>query len=225
MKFKRSQLPMAYAMIESAERMKPRRDGREGVEKFFLWWRAFSQIYTVLAAEHGLTTILVRDGAGEVLSRENGSVRVALVEPVGADQMVSLAVASLPEDARLRLTAHPAVKFFVERTPYWRGKPVAVDAFGQRLNGVIHVANTISDEYPVWSPVDRPAYQRWQEDAGDRAAVDLLAVQLGALLLTVSENISAYSLVFDDAADLKVYDQALPLLEIMAGAFLVCGRS
>ena len=67
-KFTRADLPMAFTMIETAERVKPRRDGRHPLEKFFLWWTAFHQIYATLASRQGLRTELLTGEDGEVLT-------------------------------------------------------------------------------------------------------------------------------------------------------------
>ena len=63
-KFNRGELPIAYTMIETAGRIKPRRDGRHPLEKFFLLWTAFRQVYVTLAARQGLRTELLTTSTG-----------------------------------------------------------------------------------------------------------------------------------------------------------------
>jgi len=219
-KFTRADLPMAFTMIETSERIKPRRDGRHSLEKFFLWWTAFRQIYATLAARQGLRTELLTGEDGAVLTEKNGSVRIPRVRPVDEREQIAAAWAEFDNELIQALIAHPSTAFFVERVPFWGGRKLEQDALGQCLNGVIDVNYTTQAEYPVWTPLNREAYQRWT--AGEATSEDqaLLARQITDLLYTISRNLTHVGKQFDDGQDIAVYEHALPLLELIAGRFV-----
>jgi len=219
-KFKRADLPIAYTMIETAGRIKPRRDGRHPLEKFFLFWTAFRQVYVTLAARQGLHTELLRGADGEVLTEPNGSVHIPRVIPVDERAQIAAARAEFDSGLIQALIAHPGTAYFIERTPFWGGRKLAGDAAGQVLNGVIDVNHTSQVEYPVWAPLDRQAYRRWAAGEITPEDEDLLARQITGLLYTVSRNLTHVGKQFDDGQDIAVYEQALPLLEMIVGRFV-----
>jgi len=217
--FTRSELPMAYVMVETAERIKPRRDGRHPADKYFLTWTAFSAIYATLAHRQGIRTELVHGEDGAVITHPNGSVQIPQVIPVSEQAQLALALADFDEPLKDALIRHPGTAFFLNRTPFWQGKKIEQDAAGQRLNGVLHVTHTTSADHPVWSPIDAPAYASYLE-APTQAGRDFLTGQIVDLLYTVRQNMMQISSTFDDANDIAVFTHALPLLEMIVGAFL-----
>lgn len=217
--FRRHELPIAFAMIETAERVKPRRDGRDPYDRYFLLWTAFSHIYQTIAARAGLQSRLVTDEEGRVVTRKNGSVHIPVVRPASEQELVGYAAAELPETVRQQLITHPATKYFAERTPFWEGQKIEHDALGQALNGVIHIRHTTGAEYPVWSPIDTPLFENYLPDQENDAQGDFLITQVLDLLLTIRENLVQFNQKFDDSNDRSVIENGLALLEIIVAAF------
>lgn len=217
--FTRSELPMAFVMVETAERIKPRRDGRHPVDKYFLTWTAFSAVYAILAHRQGIRTELVRAPDGSVVTHPNGSMRIAEVIPVSEQAQLALALTGFDDSLKDALIRHPSTAFFLNRTPFWQGKKMAQDAAGQPLNGVLHVTHTTSADYPVWSPIDAETYAAYLETPTPEGR-DFLTGQIVDLLYTVRQNMMQISSTFDDANDIAVFTHALPLLEMIVGAFL-----
>lgn len=217
--FTRQEIPLAYSMIDAASRIKPRRDGRHPVDKFFLLWTAFSSIYTLIADRQGHRTRLVLDDEEKVLTYSNGSVNIPRVEPVSESEQLSLALDAFDDDLKDRLIQHGSTQFFASRIPFWGGKKVERDAFGQRLNGVIDVDYTTSAAYPVWSPIDLPIYASYLENPGNPEERDFLSRQILDLLYTIRKNLVQLDKTFDDAQDIAVYEHGLPLLEMIVAFF------
>lgn len=215
MKFSRQELPIAYSMIEAANRVRPRRDGRHPFDRFFLVWTAFKHIFTAVASRHGYSTQYVVGEDGAIETVPNGNVNIPKVVPVGEREQISIVLREMDEELKHRLVTHKSTNFFLNRVPFWQGKPIEVDAFGQRLNGVINVQDTTDPDYPVWSPVDRHVYESYLKDPESAEDQDFLAAQVVELLHTVSKNLMHFGQKFDDGTDIQVAQNALPLLELI----------
>ena len=218
MQFKNYELPIAQSMVAAARRVKPRRDGRHPYDKYFLLWTAFNNIYSEIAAREGYRTELVRGEDGAVETWLNGNVKIPKVKSIHEREQIYLAVTKFDGKLKDRLILHECTQFFVKRTPFWQGKPIEYDTFGQRVNGVIHVAHTTCVEYPVWSPVDHQIYEGYLDHLEDAEARDFLTRQILDLLYIVRENLMHFSRKFDDSNDIAVIDHALPLLDLIVGA-------
>jgi hypothetical protein len=218
-KFRRHQLPMAYSMIETARRIRPRRDGGHLAQKYFLLWTAFSAIYTAIAHRKGCRTRLRVDKDGAVVTAANGSVVIPQVVEPDEGQRIALACQELPADLQDALIRHPGTAFFAGRVPSWRGIKIEHDAFGQRVNGVIHVSHTTGADYPVWSPVDVVLYASYLKGP-DEETREFLARQIVDLLRTIREDLmQGSSRKLDDANDLTVHQNALPMLELIVASY------
>jgi hypothetical protein len=131
-----------------------------------------------------------------------------------------LAFQHFTDDLKRRLVEHPSSSFFVYRTPQWRGQPIARDASGQRLNGVLNVGYTIDDQHPVWTPIDVQTFEEYQAGARDPARADALARQILNVLYTVRNNTFHGGKRADDANDREVLEKALPLLIAIVDSFV-----
>jgi hypothetical protein len=218
--FKRHELPIAYSMIDAANRVRPRRDGRHPFDKFFLLWTAFNDIYNVIAARAGLSTQLMLGEDGKVETYTNGNATIPKVIPVSESEQINLAVQELDSKLKHTLIMHESTHFFLSRTPYWQGKPIEMDAFGQKLNGVLNVNHTTRADYPVWSPIDRQIYDTYLANPDNDKDRTFLVGQIVNLLHTVRLNLVHFSKSFDDGNDIAVAQNALPLLEIIVGSFI-----
>lgn len=218
--FKRHELPLATTMIETARRIKPRRDGGHTYQHYFLYWTAFNNIYTTIAHRSGYRTQVIKNEDGTILTTPNGHVNIPAVEIVGEKEQIHLALLEFGGELKDELILHNSTRYFVGRTPYWEGIPVELDAFGQRLNGVIRINHTSSSQYPVWSPIDFQYYQEYLQNPGDPGIRDFLARQIVDLLHTVRENFMQGGKKLDDANDLSVVEHALPMLELIVKSFL-----
>ena len=220
-KFSRQELPIAYSMIEAAGRVRPRRDGRHPFDQFFLLWTAFKQFYTAAASHYGCSTQYLVHQDGSIETSPNGHVNIPKVVPVNESEQISIVFGEFDDELKHRLITHKSTQFFLNRVPFWQGKPIEEDAFGQKLNGVINVIDTTRPEYPVWSPIDFLIYKKSMQDpenAEDRA---FLAGQIIELLYTVSKNLMHFGQKFDDGKDIQVVENALPLLEQIVETFII----
>ena len=98
-------------------------------------------------------------------------------------------------------------------------KKIEYDAFGQRVNGVINVNYTSDSQYPVWSPIDFQYYEEYLEKPDNEENRDFLARQIVDLLYTIRINFMLGSKRFDDANDIAVVENALPMLELIVTSF------
>ena len=217
--FQRHELPIAYSMIATAGRIKPRRDGSHSFQQYFLYWTAFNNIYTTIAHRKGRRTLVKRNDDGSVVTIANGNVKIPEVEVVSEREQIQLAIQEFDEDLKRKLIDHAGTKYFLGRIPYWGGQKIEQDAFGQKLNGVINVDYTTDRQYPVWSPIDFQTYEEYLANPDDEGMRDLLLRQIVDLLYTVRCNLMHGSKKFDDANDISVIENALPMLELIVTSF------
>lgn len=217
--FQSHELPFAYAMIASATRIRPRRDGSHFFQKYFLYWSAFDNIYTTLADRKGVRSQVKENDDGVVVCVPNGNVKIPEVIIVNESEKLEIALAELNDNLVHRLLAHDSTKYFVNRIPFWQGAEIEFDALGQRVNGVINVNYTSDRRYPVWSPIDIQFYQDYLENPGDQDNRCFLVGQIVDLLYTIRQNLMQGSQKLDDANDINVIENALPLLEIIVKSF------
>jgi hypothetical protein len=218
-KFQRHEIPIAYAMIAAAGRIRPRRDGMHPFEQYFLFWTAFNNIYTTIAEREGVRPHLELDEDGTIVTSANGSVNIPKVVEVSEREQILLALREFDEDLKQALILHEGSEYFLRRTPYWQGKPIERDASGQRVNGVINVHYTSDSRYPVWSPIDFQRYEAYLKNPEDGEKRDFLARQIVDLLHTIRNNFMHGGKKFDDANDIKVVVNALPMLELIVTFF------
>jgi len=212
-------IPIAYTMIATAQRVKPRRDGQHPYQQYFYLWTAFDNIYSLLAGREGLEPKLLYNPDGSVARYANGGVNIPIVEEIREEALMQVAIDAFDLDLQHQLIQHESTKYFVHRIPYWQGKKIEHDADGQRVNGVIKVKCTLDAAYPVWSPIDMERYAAYLENPGDDTNRSFLARQIVALLHTVRKNMTLPKRSFDDSNDLSVVVHALPLLEIIISFF------
>jgi hypothetical protein len=206
-------------MLAAANRVRPRRDGRHPFEKFFLLWTAFNNIYTTIASRQGRSTQLIVSDDGTIATCTNGNVKIPQVKTVSEREQMYLALAEFDNKLKHNLIIHESTNFFVNRIPFWQGTQIEYDAFRQRVNGVINVNYTSSMQYPVWSPVDFQIYEGYFTKPDHEEDRDFLTKQIVDLLYTVSKNLMHVSKTFDDANDMAVVENALPLLELIVASF------
>lgn len=218
-KLNASEIPVAYTMIATAQRVKPRRDGQHPYQVYFYLWTAFDNIYSLLAGREGLEPKLLYNPDGSVARYANGGVNIPIVEEIREEALMQVAIDAFDLNLQHQLIQHESTRFFAHRIPYWQGKKIEHDADGQKVNGVIHVKHTLDAAYPVWSPIDMEAYAAYLENGDDDANRRLLTRQIVALLYTVRKNMTLPKRSFDDSNDLSVVAHALPLLEIIINFF------
>jgi len=217
--FHKGELPIAYSMIAAARRIRPRRDGRHPFEQYFLFWTAFNNIYTTISRRKGLRTQIKKNDDGSIATIANGNVNIPEVKIVSEREQIRLALQEFSGDLKDTLILHEGTKYFVSRIPFWQGIPIEHDAFGQRVNGVIQVDHTSDSQYPVWSPIDIQHYEEYLENSNNEENRNFLARQIVDLLYTIRKNFMYGSRKFDDANDIKVVENALPMLELIVTSF------
>jgi len=217
--FQRHELPIAYSMIATARRIRPRRDGGHTFEQYFLFWTAFDNIYTTIAHRKGKRTQYLETDDGSIVRVPNGNVQIPEVVIVREREQIHLAIQEFADDLKQSLILHEGTRYFVSRIPLWQGIKIEFDAFGQRVNGVIHVNYTSDSQYPVWSPIDIPYYEEFLENSDNEENRNFLARQIVDLLYTVRENFMQGGKRLDDANDITVVENALPMLELIVTSF------
>ena len=217
--FQRYELPIAYSMIAAARRIRPRRDGNHPFEQYFLFWTAFNNIYTTIAHSKGRRTKLKENEDGSIVTIANGNVNIPEVVIVSEREQIRLAFQEFDDDLKRTLILHKGTEYFVGRIPSWQGIKIEFDAFGQRVNGVINVNYTSDSQYPVWSPIDFQLFEEYLENPDNEDNKDFLARQIVDLLYTIRNNLMHGGKRFDDANDIAVVENALPMLELIVTSF------
>ena len=217
--FRRNELPIAYSMIAAARRVRPRRDGRHPFEQYFFFWTAFNNIYTTIAHSRGCRTRIKRDDDGSIATVANGNVNIPQVVIVPDRDQIHLAFQEFPDDLKHTLILHKGTEYFVGRIPAWQGAQIEYDALGQRVNGVINIDATSDSQYPVWSPIDLTHYEEYLGNPDNEENRNFLARQIVDLLHTIRKNLMHGGRKLDDANDIAVVANALPMLELIVTSF------
>ena len=212
------EVPVAYASIAFAKKYK------RPFVKFGNYWTAFNNCYVTLYDIDGRNKTSLQKESGKPKTEYNGSVKIAKVTGLPSERdQIENAFSHFPGELKADLIKSPHVQFFLERTPKLQNRvpvPIKTDAFGQQLNGVLSLTRTVDVDYPVWSPVDRPAYERIKAGKASKEDVNLLARQILSLLYTVRNNLFHGGKRFDDATDEQVVRNAVPLLEMILRCFV-----
>jgi hypothetical protein len=207
-------------MIAAARRIRPRRDGSHPFQQYFLFWAAFNNIYTSIAHSKGLRTQIIVNDDGSIVRIANGNVNIPEVVIVSEREQIHLSLQEFKDDLKHTLIHHQGTEYFAGRIPYWQGKPIEYDAFGQKVNGVINVNYTSDSQYPVWSPIDFQHYEDYLDNPDNQDNRSFLARQIVDLLHTIRINLMhGGKKKFDDANDIKVVEHALPMLELIVTSF------
>lgn len=120
----------------------------------------------------------------------------------------------------LKLVERQSTRYFVYRTPKWRGVSIESDVSGQTLNGVINVGRTVDQKYLVWSPIETKLYERYFTESLGPHERQELADQILHVIYTVRNNLFHGGKRTDDANDVDVVSRALPLLRMIVEDFL-----
>lgn len=214
------EVPIAYSMISVNQATDSLQTEEHPFSQFFCYWTAFNNIYTTIAGENSRRNRLKKQPDGTIETRLNGSVKIPRVIILNERERIDLAFAQFNYSLHHKLITHPSTKFFVERIPRWHGQRIEFDAEGQRVNGGINIDYTVDEDYPVWSPIDIPAYELYLQNHNDIEAQSLLARQILELLYTIRCNLLHGGKRRDDATDIEVVNNALPLLETIVVAFM-----
>ncbi len=207
-------------MIATARRIRPRRDGGHIYEHYFLYWTAFNNIYTTIAHREGCRTQIKENADGSVATTANGNVNIPDVVIVSEREQIHLTLKEFDDDLKDCLILHKSTEYFLGRIPYWQGIQIEFDAFGQRVNGVINVNYTSDSQYPVWSPIDFQHYEEYLGNLANEENRNFLTRQIVDLLFTVRKNFMQGSKKLDDANDIAVVENALPMLELIVTSFI-----
>jgi hypothetical protein len=210
--------PVAYSMAGLAHTFPMR--SPQTLSKYACLWTAFNSIYVTLAARAGRVASLDRNPDGSPQTRLLGNLRIAKVTVVTEREQIENAYRSFPVQLKAALIEHSSTQFFARRTPRWRGRDIARDALGQRLNGVINIGYTTCVDYPVWAPIDLVGYERYVTGVRDEDVINSLAHQLLEILYTIRNNTLHGGKRADDANDIEVVSMATPLLEKVVSTFL-----
>lgn len=211
--FNKYEIPVAYSMVELARQSSSVE--HQHYHEFICYWTAFNNIYNTLANRQDDVVELISERDGSIRTRQNGSVQIPSVRINFREyQTIMMAFEFFSEELNQELITHSSTEFFVNRVPMWGDRNIEFDASGQRVNGVINVGYTVREEYPVWSPIDIPAYERFVQGVPNEGDVDLLAKQILFLIYSVRNNFIHAGKRADDATDREVVENAIPLLSI-----------
>jgi hypothetical protein len=191
---------------------------------YLCYWSAFTNIYAVLAAQQGARPHFGLRENGTLRTRRVGALKMAEVDPPSESELLDKACAGLDATLKHKLITHASARFFVQRTPVWQGKTIAVDKARQRLNGVLDMRCTFDARYPVWRPIDAALYARYvraaEMGAADEQARDVLVRQILDVLHTVAHNLLYSNKPTGDENAPLVIDHALALLSDLVEGWL-----
>lgn len=142
----KDEVPVAYSMMALASH--PSRFSFLPLQDFVCYWTAFNNIYVTVAAMKGRAR-LKRSADGEPETRRGANVRIPKIASIREKDQINLVFGEFSDELTHRLVEHTCTRFFVYRTPRWRGCEIEFDALHQRLNGVINVGYTVDVDYPV----------------------------------------------------------------------------
>ena len=209
---------MAKLGRQAAQRPGPR------ASAYLCYWAAFTNIYAALATQQGARPHFGLRKNGTLRTRRVGTLKMAEIDPPAESELLDKACAGLDAALKHKLITHASTRFFVQRTPVWRGKSIAVDGARQHLNGVLDMRCTFDARYPLWRPIDVALYARYIRagDAGstDEEAQNVLARQILDVLQTVAHNLLYSGTPARDENAPDVIEHALALLSDLVEGWL-----
>ena len=194
------------------------------VSAYLCYWAAFTNIYAILAGQQGARPHFGLHKSGTLRTRRVGAFKMAEVDPPPESELLDKACAGLDATLKHKLITHASTRFFVQRTPVWQGKNIAIDGAKQRLNGVLDMRCTFDARYPAWSPIDAALYARYmragETGTADEQAQDVLTRQILDVLYTVAHNLLYSGKPNADENTPAVIGHALVLLSGLAEGWL-----
>jgi hypothetical protein len=218
----KAEVGIARAMVELGRQAA--RHPEQRASAYLCYWAAFTNIYAILAAQQGARPHFGLHKNGTLRTRRVGTLKMAEVDPPSEGELLDKACAGLDATLKHKLITHASTRFFVQRTPVWHGKNIAVDGARQCLNGVLDMRCTFDARYPLWRPIDAALYARYVR-AGDAEPAgaetqNVLARQILDVLYTVAHNLLYSSTPTRDENAPAVIDHALALLSGLVEGWL-----
>lgn len=215
--FRAWEFPLAFSMVRLAEH--GMRGELEPLEQFMCYWVGFNNICVTIANESGCGPAPLKSGGRPLFEQVGDYTMPRMHAPKARERLRAVCRAFSPQ-LKETLILHRCTRFFVNRQPRFQGQELTVDARGQRLNGVLNIGNMDGAGNPVWSPVDHALYYAYVNGERVPEAADRLAMQILVLLHTAGKNLFHGGKRADDASDINIVEQALPLLKEAVGAFV-----
>lgn len=228
MKFHCEDAQVACSMVALARRLENDRYEYLPFQEFMCYWVAFNNIYNKIADRAGLKPKIDKESNGTPkIYNHDAGVKIVKVKKIPKERIMifECAYKQFSTDLKHKLIMHESTRYFVDRKPKWDNSPITTDGFGQNLNGVINVGYTIDRDYPYWCPIDKKLYIQYKNNNNqDDNARDALAKQILEVLYTIRNNIFHAGKRDDDADDIKVVENAVPLLKMIVLDFLNDGE-
>lgn len=191
---------------------------------YLCYWTAFTNIYAGIAAQQGVRPHFGLRKNGTLRTRRVGTLKMAEIDPPSEDELLDKACAGLDAALKHKLITHASTRFFVQRTPVWRGKRIGVDGARQRLNGVLDMRCTFDARYPQWRPIDAALYAHYlragDAEPADDEAQNVLTRQILDVLQIVAHNLIYSSAPTRDENAPAVIEHALALLSGLVESWL-----
>ena len=210
MRFTPAEIPVAISMIQLAEMT------RHPFQRYLSFWAAFNNIYTQISQRQGLRAQAILDDNGNPKTKEERGYTFPKVRIPGEIDQITEAIIQLSAGTKDAIIRHPNIHFFVDRTP--AGVKSNTDSRDQVINGVLNITRTVNSQLPVWSPINKPAYESYLE--GNPTNQEILAEQIIFMLYTIRNNLVHGSKNRNDANDVNVVERALPILETVVRSFI-----
>lgn len=199
----RSEVPVAFSMVELAEATKGQHF--EPFQQYMCYWVAFNSIYATLKyMDH------VQRHATP------GAVFPAIRNLPREQEQILAAFHKFSDELKHRLVLHPNTEFFVRREPVWR-TPASQGALSS--NGVVNVAKSLYHGEPVVSTIDTAKYEEYRKGNCAGGIRDTLAKEILWVLYTVRCNLFHGGKEPNNENDVEVVSKALPLLQIIVSDF------
>jgi hypothetical protein len=209
-----SDLPIASSMIELAGQ------AEHPFQKYFCYWAAFNNIYTVIGKRYGLLPEQRQD-RGSLLTEPIWTYIFPSIKVPSGSKLIKKTVEQLDERTKSKLIEHPNVKWFIDRVPV--GSLGRIDRLGQVINGVLNITRTIEPDIYVWSPINETIYNDCIN--GDLTYQQDLSEQIVFVLYTIRNNLVHGHKSISNDNDLRVVRKGLPILKDLVESFFYETRS
>lgn len=215
--FRAWQFQLAFSMVRLVEQ--GWRSEMEPTEQYMCYWVSFNNICVTIAHEQGYGPELLKSNGKLQLEQVGGFAMPRVRKPKEHHQLDAVSKVLSPQ-VKESLVLHKCTRFFVNRLPRFEGQELTVDSRGQRLNGVLSIGRTVEAANPVWSPIDHVLYYAYLNGERTSESADILGKEILTLLHTIGNNLFHGGKRVDDASDINVVEQALPLLKEVVNSFV-----
>jgi hypothetical protein len=209
--FQHTEIPVARSMLRLACQ------STNIFARYICTWISFNNVYTTLWYRCRDNQGAFNNPNADYPCSEKPTLQLSPKRP-REWELIDHAFAHFSTSLKETLVLHPSTDFFVNRTPRPPRGLFAHHPNQAQHNGVLKVGDS-TPSAPEYQEIDVAAFNQFQANTADSAALDVVADQVLDVLYAVRNNTFHGGKQADDAQDVEVVERALPLVQLIVRDF------